>query len=624
MPNSDIKQDKRLAIFAYFDKDGIIDDYIVFLLRAVLEVCNEQIVVINGKLNKKDEEKIKPYCTKLIYRENIGFDITAYKEAFLSIDNLDDYSEIVFYNQTIFGPVCSLQSMFNLMKQKNVDFWGLSAHKGAKKASWDTSISIEPHIQSYFFAVRNKMFKSKEFNDYWQNLPEINSYWDAVGKHEIKFTKHFENLGFKWDVYLKTDDLMPYNDYPMMGMPIEMLRRKSPFFKRKSFLQNRLDYTSVPQGYAAQELYDYIRINTDYPLSLICENITRTVSPVLLQQSLTLLIDTTKETGQIKHTVAVFYFASEYLAYYLCNAASKMQKDIAILCIFANEELKDKFSGELPPKAQCIVTKENGIKYLFGDLWKDICVFENILYCHNNLPVLLGEFYDATSLENTLNALIPSGCGAVLANRDDIGAFVSIAPMHQENLILGQNYNEILPKLSQKLKDISIDIPDGKDIYGYAVKGCMFFAKTSVIEPLSKLDFTDDLFEGDYPIYEYLLPFVVQSKQKLLAVSCTAEQAFNAYLNSNTLLQTTIAKWHTKRMVRSDQVLFRMQGILDFYNERRHQMTLEQAFTMSLSAKEKVWICLQIILKPASFLKLKKLLKKDINKEIVYPVDELE
>ncbi len=617
-------QNNRLAIFAYYDKDGIVDNYVVFLLKAMFEHCKEQIVIVNGHLTSESEAKIKPYASKILYRENNGYDITAYKEAFLSLEDINKYSEVVFYNQTIFGPVCSLKTMFNLMAQRNVDFWGISAHKGAKKASWDNKISIEPHIQSYFFVVKNKMFTSEKFTDYWQNLPEINSYWDAVSKHEICFTKHFEELGFKWDTYVNSDDLLQYNDYPMMGMPVEMLKRKSPFFKRKLFLLSRLIYTSVPQGYNAQELYDYILNNTNYPVSLICQNITRTAPPALINQSLTMVFDVQKEKGEVKRTAAVFWFADEPLADYLCEAASKMQKSIAILCIFSSDELKEKFMPKLPPKSQCITTKENGMVYLFKNLWQDICVFENILYCHNDLPLILKEFNDASTMKNTLNALSPECCGSVLAKREDIGAFVALPSLHQENLVMGQNWSKCVKDVKNLFEKANIrTVEDDGDI-GFAVKGSMFFAKTSAIAPLCNFEFTPELFEGDYPAYEYLLPIVVHSTGKLIATACTSEQAFNEYSNNLALLQEIASKWCTERMVTCDKILFRMQGILDFYNERRFQMTLQQAFEAKLSFKQKMWICLQILFSEKAFKRIKKIFGKNNQVPIQNPVDELE
>lgn len=616
------EQSSRLAIFAYYDEEGIADDYVAYLLEAMRAHCAKQIVVVNGTLTPESEAKLRPHCTKIIYRENKGFDVTAYKEGFLQIEDLEQYDEIVFYNQTIFGPVCSLTTMFHTMAQRNLDFWALTRHKGARKASWDNSISIAPHLQSYFFAVRKPMFTSKEFREYWESLPEINSYWDAVGKHEVVFTQHFDALGYQWDSYIHTEDLEARNDYPMMGMPVEVLRRGSPFFKRKSFLCGRGTYSSVPQGAAAQQLLEYIRTQTTYPVRMLAQNLLRTTDVLTLREALTLTYDVRRLPAG-ERTVAVLWFAKEEMAELLCIAASALQKDAALLCLFATQKLCNTYSTKLPPKAQCIITEQNGLRYLFKELWKDVAVFENIVYLHNELPLLLDEFADESTLYCAVQALTHAGCGGLLESRPEIGLLVPPRGMHQETLSLGLNWRDAQEMLSEGLAGIDAHpmLPQGGS--GYAVRGSMFFARKSAVCALADFAFTDEMFEGEYPAYEFLLPLIAQSAGYFTAEACTAQMAFTLLANAQELVRQTTEKWATPRMKRSDQVLFRMQGILDFYYERRFHMTLEQAFTAKLTAKQKLWICLQIVLKPETFRKLQGWLgHKD--KPVDPPVDELE
>ena len=74
--------------------------------------------------------------------------------------------------------------------------------------------------------------------------------------------------------------------------------------------------------------------------------------------------------------------------------------------------------------------------------------------------------------------------------------------------------------------------------------------------------------------------------------------------NVSAMLTQTEEVWQTKNNRTFDRVLFRMKAIRDFYYERRFQMTLEQAFEADLTWKQKLWICLQIVLKPETFRKL--------------------
>ena len=120
---------KRLGIFAYFDADGIVDDYVAYLVSEVGKYCVRQVCIINGTLTAESEEKLRAAGGEIVFRENRGYDITAYRDALLAQD-LSEIDEVLFYNQTIFGPVCPLDAMFRKMEAQDVDFWGLSRHKG--------------------------------------------------------------------------------------------------------------------------------------------------------------------------------------------------------------------------------------------------------------------------------------------------------------------------------------------------------------------------------------------------------------------------------------------------------------------------------------------------------------
>ena len=102
---------RRLGIFAYFDADGIVDDYVAYLVSEVGKHCVRQVCIVNGTLTQEDADKLRAAGGEVVFRENRGYDITAYSDALLAQD-LSDIDEVLFYNQTIFGPVCPLDAMF--------------------------------------------------------------------------------------------------------------------------------------------------------------------------------------------------------------------------------------------------------------------------------------------------------------------------------------------------------------------------------------------------------------------------------------------------------------------------------------------------------------------------------
>ena len=63
---------KRLGIFHCFDCDGIIDDYIYYLLDDICENLDELIIVANGFINDESFFKLSRYSDNdIIIRDNV-------------------------------------------------------------------------------------------------------------------------------------------------------------------------------------------------------------------------------------------------------------------------------------------------------------------------------------------------------------------------------------------------------------------------------------------------------------------------------------------------------------------------------------------------------------------------
>ena len=118
---------KRLGAFLFYDKDGIVGDYIDYLLEKMNEHLDKLIVICNGEVNEEGKDRLKVFATEMIFRENEGFDAGGWKHLFtkhLSRDELLAYDEIVLFNDSFFGPVYPLEEMFSEMESRSVrDFW---------------------------------------------------------------------------------------------------------------------------------------------------------------------------------------------------------------------------------------------------------------------------------------------------------------------------------------------------------------------------------------------------------------------------------------------------------------------------------------------------------------------
>lgn len=288
----DKKDIRRLVIYFIYDADGIVDRYIPVMLEEMKKNSSEVFVVVNGKLTPDSREILQKITSKVFVRENVGFDVWAYKEAMEQYgwEKLGEFDEVVLMNYTIFGPLYPFSEMFEVMNKKDLDFWGITVYHKQMCNPYNISYGYIPeHIQSHFIVVRSSMLNSMEFHSYWENRPQITGYGDAVGQHEAIFTKHFEDMGFVWDKYIDTDDVKKFSGYPLMWCPQRLIEeKKCPIFKRRNFFHLYNDYIDNSDGTQAKDLLDFLAKNKLYDTNLIYENIIRSCNMADIKNCLNL------------------------------------------------------------------------------------------------------------------------------------------------------------------------------------------------------------------------------------------------------------------------------------------------------------------------------------------------
>lgn len=285
------KSPERLGIYFFYDPDGVVDDYVTEFLADMAPNLTDLVIVSNGDLSEEAIKRLWPFTDNLIARDNQGFDVGAYREAMESVgwDNLATYDEVILMNSTIMGPVYPFAEMFADMDQRDVDFWGITAHHAVEGDPFGflPDARIPWHIQSHFMVFRRSLVSDPSFRRYWDELPEIKSYNDSVAFHEISCTKHFNELGFKSEVYVDTTDLESFTYHPISMVPRELVQnRRSPIFKRRSFFADYRHILSSSAGTPARDLYTFLRDSSEYDVDLIWKNALRTMNLVDIVRNL--------------------------------------------------------------------------------------------------------------------------------------------------------------------------------------------------------------------------------------------------------------------------------------------------------------------------------------------------
>ena len=97
----------RLGIYFFYDKNGIVDRFVSYLLADLRKSLDRLIVVCNGSLNENGKKIFERYTSEIIVRENTGLDVWAYKTAMATLGwkELETYDEVILLNSTFMGTV---------------------------------------------------------------------------------------------------------------------------------------------------------------------------------------------------------------------------------------------------------------------------------------------------------------------------------------------------------------------------------------------------------------------------------------------------------------------------------------------------------------------------------------
>lgn len=278
---------RRVIFYLFYDPRGQVDDYVIHKLDALRAHAQHIFVVSNSTLLAESKARLSTVADTVWERENVGFDVWAYKEALEKFgrDRLADYDELILMNYTFFGPVGSFDPMFaDMDADDDIDFWGVTEHAEVVPNDSSRGVHLEAHIQSHWISVRSSMFTSAAFRAYWDDMPMITSYDDSIQRHEARFTEHFERAGFRRRVAFPESSYP--SQHPIMDNPKMMIGDGCPIVKRRTFFHDPLYLER--RAILARELLSMVE-ERGYPVDMLLSNLARTSRPRDLATNLGLL-----------------------------------------------------------------------------------------------------------------------------------------------------------------------------------------------------------------------------------------------------------------------------------------------------------------------------------------------
>ena len=255
---------KRVAIFAHFDKKNKIADYVVYYLNGLKQIAEKVIFVSDADISEKELEKINDIVDVAICKKHGEYDFGSYKFGFLYAkeqEDFCDFDEMIFANDSCYGPLFSFEEMFNEMQPKTVDFWGITENNFGVDIDEETGKSvIRPHLQSYFLVFRNNVYTSNVFIDFMENIKKTSNKVEIINKYEIGLSETLVNEGFSYSSFI--GKIQKSN--PVVNNWIKLI-----VAKRCPALKSSIPKLLNKGQFNALLWYKVIKNHTDYPIKLI-------------------------------------------------------------------------------------------------------------------------------------------------------------------------------------------------------------------------------------------------------------------------------------------------------------------------------------------------------------------
>jgi lipopolysaccharide biosynthesis protein len=241
---------KNLCIFCHFDSEAKIYDYVVNYLKNLAENCDFEIIFVSNCPEIGDEylNKIKLFVSKVILRENVGYDFAAYMTGFLEAGDKEKYQNILFANDSVYGPFYSLKEVFQRFENEDCDVWGIT----------DNTYSTY-HLQSYFlnFKVLDKTIKF--LNSFFENFEFLDDKEEIVRRYEVGISTEMLKAGLKLKAFCDSYEVVNFeldnSDDEFIARIKESIGKNKKFkFNLKRFFSNKEKRLALKREFAEKYL----------------------------------------------------------------------------------------------------------------------------------------------------------------------------------------------------------------------------------------------------------------------------------------------------------------------------------------------------------------------------------
>lgn len=176
----------RLCLFAHFDEDDVVADYVIHYLSALKAAGFTVLVASTAALDDEQATRLRSHCDGVELRANIGLDFGSWKCLIAKL-RLSRTQQLLLCNDSVYGPLADLTPYLATLTRKDADFYGVCG-----------SIQHGHHLQSWFILFNPSAFNSRAFSDFFSDRSVPASKRAIVIGNEVRLTKVLADAGLRY------------------------------------------------------------------------------------------------------------------------------------------------------------------------------------------------------------------------------------------------------------------------------------------------------------------------------------------------------------------------------------------------------------------------------------------
>ncbi|MCU0721590.1 MAG: hypothetical protein MUC83_17905 [Pirellula sp.] len=277
----------RALIYVHFDRDGIVDPHVEYAL-AQYRPHVDHLVFVSPSVKELSPQQ-KTLVDSFVPRENIGYDFGSWRDGLRSLD-MDRFEEVLFANDSVYGPLWSPEPSLKFGRERDLDFWGMvmSDQSVSKKSSCR-------HIQSWFFAASKVVLHCDAFQQFWSSIENVDHKHEIIRRFEVGMSKAVTDEGFRIGALYESKCVLARRlALAIRETSVSSLSRSWRLIRRsfrdnrnpsegdwESLLENNVPFVKVslfklnPYGRALSNVYRRLEQETNYDTKLIQEHLRR-------------------------------------------------------------------------------------------------------------------------------------------------------------------------------------------------------------------------------------------------------------------------------------------------------------------------------------------------------------